>query len=271
VLTAVAAFIVSLVTGLAQSWFQIDKVVDNFASGPPVQILSVNDWAEHGWTAEAVLSASDLAAVPDGPHDRNDWYHTNHAMPLQKEVINLVLEGRRANPVTITDLYAHIVACKTSSPLGTLIYLPLEGDSESPDLALDLDAGDGRATARTTGTSGVKADPYFNQHSISLIRGERISITLTATSLHRACTWQLAADEIVDGKPTTQIFDPQFAVSGSLGTSRYTSLLTYAYMARHSAQSGTVTARTGYAQLSYSEFCAVFKSGLPAHRCETLN
>jgi len=271
VIAAVGTLVTSLVTGVAQNWLNLARVSDATSSEPAVQLVGAIDSGPRGWTTTDSLTLDKVAQEPVDYVARANWWHSLAATPLREESISATLEGTRADPVQVVDLSAHIDWCGEPTA-GSLLYNPAEGTEDTPDLSIDFDKGDGRASenvAASDSTQPQLRSPYFDSHSISLARGEKVNVHITATALMpKLCRWRLEASEVVDGQTESQIFDQAFSVSGDLGSSKYASLFGSAGVLIKQPTPDTV--QSHYYPADYSTFCeAVKRDG--TSDCETLN
>jgi hypothetical protein len=114
--------------------------------------------------------------------------------------VQLVLQGKRSQRVTITDIHALIL--KRAAPLtGTLLHCPSAGEGAQIPIGLNLDELD--SVARFTNADGSLGNPYFAKNYVTLEKNEVITFEIAAETTSSYCEWNLRLDLLVDGQRQT--------------------------------------------------------------------
>jgi len=171
VVTGIGTAITLLVTNYLPS------INDTISSGPPVDVVVQHD---------KPLTAAGQFAIPEtlsGNPLRLKSLATEHpeAVPVGGFGLKLILEGRRSQPVVITELRAHVLT--RSKPLaGTLITVPSQG--LNTDVSGCMYLADTAPTLVAADPSGSvcepAAPPFFTTHNLTLNRGEQAVINVQA-------------------------------------------------------------------------------------------
>lgn len=232
-LAAVTAVLTSVVSGVLGNWVDPAKITDAVASGQPVRIAEAREFSS-GWgfaSARPILAA-EVAAMPDQYGGGDPWAHydwiVNHGLTNRLvDEVAVTLEGNRAVPVQITELRPHIQHCGPALSGSLFEDHPGLGPNDDPVLEVNLDA-----RVPVFGDSSAGRDPrqptppYFKSHSITLARGEVVTLHITAKALVKTCTWDIEAEELVDGRHETHILgaDDHWTVTGNADPAAYQSL-----------------------------------------------
>ena len=235
VLVAVAGLVTDTFGSVLRSWLDPDEFADQLQTSADISVVDFQRGAMLGWTTAGLVPHNDTRDVPvDLPDDplHADWLRRHDAYALMQEDVYLTLEGQRAQPVTITQLRPRLVAC--APPVaGTVFYAPPEGENSVKQLNVNLDQ---RAPVfhEWDGLSPRSApESYFGAHTISLAKGEQITISLLAFADKRSCKWHLDADMLVNGEKETLTLTEgtgPLAVSGGVQPSQYQSFYVLSYM-----------------------------------------
>ncbi|KPI28072.1 hypothetical protein OK074_6880 [Actinobacteria bacterium OK074] len=184
-------------------------------SANPVKVVSVNqmDTGDYSWVFPAAreFSAADLRALDSNEYDKyRDWFKGEGAVPVKKRSDQIVLEGLSSQPVEIRDVQVEKKCQKAYS--GTLFDNPNAGQNDSIQMFLNVDE------QIPTPMDGY-GKPYFPAHTISLKKGERSTIVVTASAEKYACKYTPKLKILVGDKETTQLVTDDgkpFEVSGKL-------------------------------------------------------
>ncbi|MFF0866905.1 hypothetical protein ACFYUV_34450 [Nonomuraea sp. NPDC003560] len=154
--------------------------------------------------APVELSQTELASLNRLPAEgQESWFREHGSVELDWLQAQVILRGNSEHKVRITEINA-VKQC--SSPFdGTLFYSPPGGaDDDVIRLGFDLDQPDSRAQLMT-GWSW-KGD-YFDQKTISLVRGEDIVLQFVTTTAEHYCSFSFAVNYLVAGRPGTLTID----------------------------------------------------------------
>lgn len=147
----------------------------------------------------------------------------------------IVLEGRRDETVSITDLYPTEIECEDPGT-GTLFPLALEGMGEKIGLAVEIDEP-GAQLKQLPLDEPLSFDPpdletlpaFSNGSTITLGRGEKEVITFMAHADERYCEFALAVEFLAEGERQTSRIGPErpghFSVAPVLDLADYESVV----------------------------------------------
>ena len=220
------------------------KDLFNHPEGLPVKIDLVTQDPGAGETQafSAPVGSSQLAALKSlniNSPQYEQWFVNHGAAPSGNDIITLVVQGNRDNPVQILSIKP-IMTCH--APLrGTLFYFPSAGGEAITRLALDLD--NPLATPgyfEGYGETNPLPD-YFGHFKIPLTRGEQITLTVDASTARHYCEFTLdmavldgahtLTETVSDNGQPFRVTAPLYnRTAGKYGTTRFTSYKTvYVY------------------------------------------
>lgn len=221
---AVGGVLTSFISGLLGPVLDPDAFRDKLSSDQPVKAIAITQDADYGWVFDHALESKavadfDVAQNGAGGDDAgmqhflslNGWARTS-------EGVNVVLQSRRAKPVTITRLTPHVISCTSAPQAAAVLDMP-QGGGENMHLVADLDLSDPYFAASTTPRTAHQR--YFDDHRITLAPEEVYAVRIVAYAFTKACTWDIKVDAIVDGQPTSFTLDSNgqsFRVAGQSTT-----------------------------------------------------
>lgn len=227
-LAAVGGVVVTVLSGILTSAVDTGHLIDSTAGGPPVSVLQLQSYGgSFGWVLPDTVAA-DASIPPDtSANDANGtedaWFERRGGVASREEDVGLTLQGNRHQPVIVTAMTPEVIAC-SAPPTGAVFVNEPQGALLDPHLEVDFDHHLPDFTSQGAVQSGQRPPPYFRDHSFSLADGEQLTVNITARASTTMCRWDIRLDEVVDGRPETQVIGAHsgLAVSGTpaAGTAR---------------------------------------------------
>lgn len=179
-------------------------VVEKVEGGDPVRIDFDydNDRYGDGWSM-ATSRELDVASAPRPGSDCLTvfrWVRDAGAALVDESWARIVIEGRREKGVLISSMRAR--SLERGPPLsGSYVACPTAGAQENIAVGFDLDGTN--PVARAVSEEGTFGDPYFSNHSITLAKGEKTTLSLVGKTTREFHRWVVDVQLIVDGKKET--------------------------------------------------------------------
>jgi hypothetical protein len=127
--------------------------------------------------------------------------HTK-GVPVGSEVIRLVLEGNRNEPVRILNIEP--VRLERKPPLGG-VYFNIGGQGEADNIRILFDLDRLSPQAQEMKSNMLTGGLFFQDHTISLTRGEQVVILITAGTSRYDATYDLAIDYMAGSATQTEM------------------------------------------------------------------
>ncbi len=169
------------------------------AGGPAIEIVDVHtsriasDFVlPNGVTDEQLADWDRTKGPPD-----DDWLAARGAVSVGTAKWEITLEGQRTEQVVVTDMTPKLVGACTDPLTGDLIENRPQGEGEKFHFDVAIDAPNPQFhVTEPDGTSY----PYFETKTITLPRGEKNVIAITANTAGPHCRWTVEVDYLADGK-----------------------------------------------------------------------
>ncbi|MDN3241413.1 hypothetical protein [Glycomyces tritici] len=204
-----------------------------------VKMLEPAPYGQSGHTIPGTVADADLAAFT--------WDPMYYGLPTAAWTIEqggsfagwgqweVVLEGKRDETVTVTDLYPTQVECADPEG-GTYFPFSLQGTGEKIGLAVEIDDPGAKLKQLPLDEPlsfeppDLEALPAFSDATtITLDRGEKEVITFTAHADEQYCEFALAVEYLADGERQTSRIAPEqpghFAVAPVLEVADYATMV----------------------------------------------
>ncbi|MFJ8687982.1 hypothetical protein [Micromonospora wenchangensis] len=178
---------------------------DLFASGPPLRVTvqtrdSVVNHNGAWFFPGRLLGAGQTVGIDHVAtvmSKRSDWVDTYETTTL------VTVEGNRHRTVDITGIHIRARSKVTPTPGGTLLVYPSQGEDTNIKIGFNLDepVPVPRKADREAEEFG---EPYFDDHSVSVRKGEIVNFGFTFQTVTWDVTYDLVLDEIIGGGRATQ-------------------------------------------------------------------
>ncbi|MEU3547159.1 hypothetical protein [Streptomyces longwoodensis] len=180
-------------------------VRDAVADGPPLRVTvqtkdsMVNHngaWFFPGRLVRAgqTLGFDQMAALMSKRTDRVDTYETTTLVTV---------EGNRSHTVDVTGIRVKVRSKVAPTAGGTLLVYPSQGEDTNIKVGFNLD--EQVPVPRNADLEGeAYGRPYFDDHSVSVKKGEVVNFGFTVQTVKWDVTYDLEFDEVTNGKHTTQ-------------------------------------------------------------------
>ncbi|MFG3078366.1 hypothetical protein [Streptomyces sp. NPDC048225] len=178
---------------------------DALASGPPLlatvqtrdSVVNHNGaWLFPGrlLSAGQTLRFDQVAAIMSKRSDEVDTFETTTLVTL---------EGNRSHTVDITGIHVKVRSKTAPAPGGTLLVFPSQGENTNIKIGFNLD--ESNPIPRNADREGEEfGGRYFDDHSVSVKRGEIVNFGFTFETVKWDVTYDLVFEEVIDGEHTTQ-------------------------------------------------------------------
>jgi hypothetical protein len=151
-----------------------------------------------GWSMATSETIDARSAPPRGSscEDARRWVTESKGALVGETWLRLLLEGRRSGGITITSIRARSID-RDVPYSGSSIVCPSAGAEENVGIGFNLDSPS--PVARSLDTEGNLGDPYFSQHSITLAKGETITLTTMGMARRQSHRWVIEVSFVADG------------------------------------------------------------------------
>ncbi|MCP2344516.1 hypothetical protein [Nonomuraea roseoviolacea] len=181
-----------------------------------------NDWVFPEGLKLTSADLSELNALPWWSAAEAEWFRRRGAVDPNASVIKVVIRGNRNAPIRVVGMKA-VPRCR--SPLAGMLFLSsMVGSTPNEAIEFDLDQADPQA--QLAHGDGTYAE-FFQERTVSLRRGEDVTLQMTARSRTRYCEFVFAVDVLTDAGVVTQTIDDHgkpFKVTATLEAAAYNSL-----------------------------------------------
>jgi len=151
-----------------------------------------------GWTMATSKTIDASSAPPEGSScdDAFRWVTDSQGALVGETWLRLLFEGRRNGGITVTSIRARSLK-RTEPYSGSRIACPSAGAEDNVGIGFDLESPS--PVARSVDTAGNLGEPYFSQHSITLSKGETITLTAMGKARRQAHRWIIEVSFVADG------------------------------------------------------------------------
>jgi hypothetical protein len=162
-----------------------------------------SQWAEQMGEPDAIavvdvrmVSSGQMFVHPEGSRTTTEVEVTKSGFADQVKW-EITLEGRRSRTVEVVDIVPVIEGGQCGPPvIGVLYAYPMGAGSAEEKIWLGVEVD-----KRDPKFIGDGSRPYFDTKKISLPKGEKNNIVVSASTSGPHCRWTIRMDYLADGKP----------------------------------------------------------------------